>query len=505
METPLKYLLLFTGFSACAQFDSGALAAFERFLAKDMRLTTEERFVVEAGRSRGWAEYVMLPLASPLIPWFLRCCKVKTVLLVCLVGNMLGVLLLTFAPMLQEKDPKDADYGCYWGDWVPVFLLNCLWFLATGVGIALTPAAFMSDSRGRSSSEPRLSMLDAPSGAGSPTSRDESRVSLRRSSVETEESVMLFASMALCVSSLFFVSGGLQFWAMPYMEQLRLREAMTCSVEEANGVHSLVVTLVGATTLTAPTFGVFVGSQLVDRVGGYKKAARSTAKLLAGGAGLAMLFGLVACFCPNFWLAVAAFWVFNMLGAALMPGAFGLMLGAVHGHRRPLASALAQLPINLLGMAGGAFVPGWIAGCEPPETSQPCNQGCDYAVGLRTLLFGPAFGIVLSCGLAMEEVEACRGVPLRSLGQNRGGMERRLPLTRDLLREFIFALPPLGASHRVCDLGCGTGRSAAALQAAYPMARLTLVDPDEGRLSLARRKLSEAGFGAETFPCSERW
>ncbi|CAK9086862.1 unnamed protein product [Durusdinium trenchii] len=71
-------------------------------------------------------------------------------------------------------------------------------------------------------------------------------------------------------------------------------------------------------------------------------------------------------------------------------------------------------------------------------------------------------------------------------------MERRLPLTRDLLREFIFALPPLGASHRVCDLGCGTGRSAAALQAAYPMARLTLVDPDEGRLSLARRKLSEA-------------
>ena len=22
-----------------------------------------------------------------------------------------------------------------------------------------------------------------------------------------------------------------------------------------------------------------------------------------------MLFGLVACFCPNFWLAVAAFWV----------------------------------------------------------------------------------------------------------------------------------------------------------------------------------------------------
>lgn len=126
-------------------------------------------------------------------------------------------------------------------------------------------------------------------------------------------------------------------------------------------------------------------------------------KLLVGGAAVAMLAGLVACFCPLFWPAVAAFWapwlvlrahetrflfsrrgepclesllraslltlesiswetsfwksflleVFNMLGAALMPGAFGLMLNAVYRARRPMASAMAQLPINLLGMAGG--------------------------------------------------------------------------------------------------------------------------------------------------------
>ena len=61
METPLKYLLLFTGFSACAQFDSGAgffrvgpgsarclcswpgaLAAFENYLTKDLQLTTKD-------------------------------------------------------------------------------------------------------------------------------------------------------------------------------------------------------------------------------------------------------------------------------------------------------------------------------------------------------------------------------------------------------------------------------------------------------------------------------
>lgn len=76
-----------------------------------------------------------------------------------------------------------------------------------------------------------------------------------------------------------------------------------------------------------------------------------------------------------------------------MPGAFGLMLCAVQTRRRPLASALAQLPINLLGMAGGAFIPGWIAGCDPQ--SEASDAGCDYAVGLKTLLCGPAVGMVL--------------------------------------------------------------------------------------------------------------
>ena len=36
-----------------------------------------------------------------------------------------------------------------------------------------------------------------------------------------------------------------------------------------------------------------------------------------------------------------------------MTKAFGLMLSAVQSRRRALASAMAQLPINLLGMAGG--------------------------------------------------------------------------------------------------------------------------------------------------------
>eukprot|EP00439_Symbiodinium_sp_Y106_P056680 s2822_g7.t5 len=48
-------------------------------------------------------EYVLLPIASPLIPCLLKCLKVRIVLLVCLVGNMLGVFGLVMGPKMQES------------------------------------------------------------------------------------------------------------------------------------------------------------------------------------------------------------------------------------------------------------------------------------------------------------------------------------------------------------------------------------------------------------------
>eukprot|EP00435_Cladocopium_sp_Y103_P006086 s2457_g1.t4 len=608
IETPLKYLLLFTGFSACAQFDSGALAAFENYLTKDLQLTTKDVGTINA------MEYIVLPLASPLIPWLLRCWQVKHVLLICLVGNMLGVLMLALAPMAHEKSEATlralmlasrtvsglchagiAVYGSvwvdlyapkesaaswlgamqassliglvigytvagYWGDWSPVFYINLIWFTGTLVGVAVMPRSFLGE-LGRRSSNQRLSFLiSTPGGsfmgpgeeggeaavpAPQAEAGEEPQRPLRpRASVEEviEESLLLYILLALCVSSLFFVSGGLQFWATPYMEQLWRETSGTCaSDEEAERVHKMVVSLVALTTLTAPTFGVYLGGTVVDSLGGHKKAPRATLIFLVVGAAVANCCGLIACFCPMFWPAVLGFWAFNMAGAALMPGAFGLMLSAVQSRRRALASAMAQLPINLLGMAGGAFIPGWIAGCEPPEKALPCSAGCDYAVGLRTLLFGPGVGIVLlffsfllvkntteSTEPQPESTELSSSIPSRrakrSCGCGRGGwgdwhaadqlvkrnllfvppsgfwadddwydlqMERRLPLTRDVLRELIYALPPL-KNLRVADLGAGTGRSAAALVAAYPSIQLTLIEPDEGRLKVALQKLPKA-------------
>eukprot|EP00439_Symbiodinium_sp_Y106_P080937 s2013_g19.t2 len=620
MAAPFRYLLLFTGFSACAQFDSGALAAFVDFLHKTLGFSTEDIGYINA------MEYVLLPIASPLIPCLLKCLKVKIVLLVCLVGNMLGVFGLVMGPKMHESGDSVftlfvlsraisgichagiAVYGSVWvdlhapkdqaaswlgamqasslvglvigytvagysEDWVTVFCVNLAWFAATFVCLACAASEFIGNATSpgllghrSSGSQVRLSFVSVPSGsfvdqadwadAREVELTEEPEVSLMSTqrppasaSQQNVQNLPVYALMAFCVSSLFFVSGGLQFWATPYMEQLRLKELGLVGLSEGAAcakVHSLVVTLVAVITLTAPTFGVFLGGSAVDSIGGYKGAAgRSTLKLLAAGALLAMVFGVTACFSTNFWLAVSTFWVFNMLGAALLPGAFGLMLASVRSEKTSAASAIAQIPINLLGMAGGAYIPGWLTGCKEDAShggsrGPSCDADCDYALGLRSLLLGPVFGflcLILSLLLYRSPSESQetdnqeltlqaprRWITLRHLDRREKRrasqvascstwtknflflppsgfwadddwydlqMARRLPLCQDCLREFVYALPPLSGK-RVVDLGAGTGRSAAAVAAAYPRAHFTLIDPDEGRLRTALIKLRRA-------------
>ena len=68
-------------------------------------------------------------------------------------------------------------------------------------------------------------------------------------------------------------------------------------------------------------------------------------------------------------------------------------------------------------------------------------------------------------------------------------LERRLPEVKPMLDEVVFALPPLGGGG-VCDVCAGSGRASAAIRAAYPRARLTLVDVDAGRLDIAARRVA---------------
>jgi SAM-dependent methyltransferase len=57
-------------------------------------------------------------------------------------------------------------------------------------------------------------------------------------------------------------------------------------------------------------------------------------------------------------------------------------------------------------------------------------------------------------------------------------------------REFVVTLPPIGAGDHVVDVGAGTGKLSGLLTDAYPdLGRLTLIEPNEGKLDRARSRL----------------
>jgi hypothetical protein len=81
------------------------------------------------------------------------------------------------------------------------------------------------------------------------------------------------------------------------------------------------------------------------------------------------------------------FWLFDLLGAAMLPGCMGVLVTAVPPPKRVYASVYSQLMINVLGMAGGAFVPGF--------TGQP-----------RSLFVGPCACVLgIAAALAVDQCQ----------------------------------------------------------------------------------------------------
>jgi SAM-dependent methyltransferase len=59
-------------------------------------------------------------------------------------------------------------------------------------------------------------------------------------------------------------------------------------------------------------------------------------------------------------------------------------------------------------------------------------------------------------------------------------------------REFVVALPPIGATDHVVDVGAGTGKLSLFLASSYPrVGRISLVEPNEAKLDIARTRLAD--------------
>ena len=76
-------------------------------------------------------------------------------------------------------------------------------------------------------------------------------------------------------------------------------------------------------------------------------------------------------------------------------------------------------------------------------------------------------------------------------------IERKLPLTKDLLEECVCSLPPCSGA-QVLDLCAGSGRVSFAIASAYPTVKLTLLERSAERLELAKARLAIVPRVSET-------
>jgi sugar phosphate permease len=156
----------------------------------------------------------------------------------------------------------------------------------------------------------------------------------------------LYMYIVICISCLYFIVTGIQFWVPDYM----------CTVLNVN--KDWIFPIYAIVTVTAPTLGILMGGSAVHKIGGYRSNHVLT---------LCMGFGFAACCCALplpflnvFPVFISFLWLVLFFGAGIMPGATGVMLGAIKKRSRTLGTSLAASLNNLLGFLPAPFLYGLV-------------------------------------------------------------------------------------------------------------------------------------------------
>lgn len=151
--------------------------------------------------------------------------------------------------------------------------------------------------------------------------------------------VFVFITLSLC--SLYFVVTGIQYWMTMYMVK----------VLGAEQVSVLVAFIVICTS--APLLGVFTGSYIVDRMGGYKGENLLVALKLCVTFGMFSCgFALLLMFAKAFMVVSVFLWFVLFFGGCLIPTATGINVNSLPKEYQSSASSMSQLVFNL----GGYFL-----------------------------------------------------------------------------------------------------------------------------------------------------
>jgi sugar phosphate permease len=157
----------------------------------------------------------------------------------------------------------------------------------------------------------------------------------------------VFMSLCMCLTGLFFVVTGIQYWAPDYLKNILNVDDHTASVYFAT------------TSLFAPVSGVIIGGIITTSYGGYNQRKAQLLQCVVGVC--ACLVALPIPFMSDFFYVGILFWVLLFCGGFILPPVTGIMINSVGDYQKSSANSVANLIYNLLGFAPAPGLYGFVS------------------------------------------------------------------------------------------------------------------------------------------------
>ena len=164
-----------------------------------------------------------------------------------------------------------------------------------------------------------------------------------------------FLSLCCCLSGLYLIVTGIQFWVPNYLQ-------VVIKVPE----HKVNI-FFAVTCFSAPVGGVVVGGVITSCFGGYNTKKSFRCLRIVGF--LAVCVALPIPFLKTFAIVGSLFWLLLFLGGFLLPSLTGIMISSVDDNQKAQANSVANICYNLLGYLPAPVLYGFIATyCKPDST-----------------------------------------------------------------------------------------------------------------------------------------
>lgn len=157
----------------------------------------------------------------------------------------------------------------------------------------------------------------------------------------------MFIYMALALSTLYYITTGIQYWVSDYLQIV-----LDVKADEVFYFYAF-------TCLSAPFLGLVTGGIVFSSIGGYNSPKAFPLMIVVG-----VLACCVSWPAPFLHSKVAMYlmmWLLFYFGAFLLPTMTGIMLNSVNEERRTTANSVATLWYNLFGYLPAPFVYGFVS------------------------------------------------------------------------------------------------------------------------------------------------